>query len=380
MFDDESAEILAELSAGERVDAQRAARKVGRVARFIELNPGEFAPLELSAATGWTPLHTQCRIRLATALTTRCPATFAVFSAGDIPEYKARRIVEAVEVLSDETVALVEAEIAAQAAGLSSQQLNYRLRRAVARADPEAAARRAAAKSLARQVMHQGLDDGVGVLSVQCDVERTQLAYQRIQAQARQIKSAGDDRTMDQISTDVMMDLLAGKGFENAKVIVRLTLPASTVLGVDSKPGYLAGYGWLPAQRALELAAQKDALWQRILTDPLTGHAVDVGRRKYRPSAALRDHIEAVYPTCTGPGCVRPAHLCDLDHVTPFPQGATDQFTVRPACRTHHRLKTLGGWRVELSDNSRGLTWITKYGYRFTHQPEPIADPDVAPF
>jgi hypothetical protein len=127
------------------------------------------------------------------------------------------------------------------------------------------------------------------------------------------------------------------------------------------------------------LAVQKDAVWQRILTDPLTGHAVDVGRRKYRPPAALRDHLDAIYPTCTGPGCRKPAHLCDLDHVTPFPLGTTDQETLRPACRSHHRAKTHGGWQVELS-NSRGLTWVTKHGYRFTHEPEPIADPEPAPF
>ena len=351
-----------------------------RIAQFVALNADEFAYLEVAAVYGWTVPFAQRRIALAVALSTRFPATFAVFRAGDIEEFTARRIVEAVEVLSDADVARVEAAIAAQAAELSSQQLGRRLRRAVMAADPEAAARRAAMRSAARHMSSEQLDDAAGVLSFMADVERIDLARDRVRAIAQQIKTAGDDRSLDQIAVDVGMDLLAGKGFENAKIHVYLTLPASTVLGVDSKPGYLAGYGWLPAQRALEMAGQEDAVWQRILTDPLTGHAVDVGRRKYRPPAALRDHVRAVYPTCTGPGCVRPAHACDLDHVTPFPQGATDQFSVRPACRSHHGAKTHGGWRVELSTTGRGLTWITKHGFRFTHEPEPIADPDPAPF
>jgi hypothetical protein len=146
MFDD-GVGILAALVDVERQNAQLAAVKLGWVARFMALNPDEFASLELGAAMGWTPLYTHGQIRLATALTTRFPATFAALSAGEIPEYKAGRIVEAVEVLSDEDVARVEAEIAAQAGKLSSQQLNYRLRRAVARADPEAAARRAEART-----------------------------------------------------------------------------------------------------------------------------------------------------------------------------------------------------------------------------------------
>jgi hypothetical protein len=322
----------------------------------------------------------QSRIGLAVALTTRLPATFMAMRAGVVDEFKARRIMEATEVLSDEVCARVEAELAAQAGELNMRQLSDRLRRAVARADPAAAAARAAARSEARRVMHENLDDGAGVLTIMGDVERTHLAHQRVRALAQQIKSAGDGRTVDQICADVALDCLAGKGFDNAKVHVRLTLPATTVLGVDTKPGFLAGYGWLPAQRALELAAHQNAVWQRVLTDPLTGHAVDVGRRKYSPPAALRDHIEASYPTCTGPGCVKPAHLCDLDHVTAFPQGGTDQGNVRPACRPHHRAKTLGGWRVEKARDGRGLTWVTRHGFRVTHDPEPIADPEPAPF
>ncbi len=353
------------------------------LAQFVALHPGddgEFVPLEVAAAFKWTVSFAQKRIGLAVALTSRLPATFEALRAGEIDEFKARQIAEATEVLSDEDVARVEAAIAAQAGGLNPRQLSDRLRRAVNLADPAAAAARAAAKTAARQVIHEHLDDGAGLFTVMGDVERTQLAHDRVRALARQIKTAGDDRTLDQISADVALDCLAGKGFSNAKVQVRLTLPATTVLGVDDKPGYLAGYGWLPAQRALQLAAQQDAIWQRVLTDPLTGHAVDVGRRKYSPPAALRDHIQATYPTCTGPGCVKPAHLCDLDHLTAFPVGGTDEENVRPACRPHHRAKTVGGWRVEKSSDGRGVTWVTRHGFRIAHEPEPIADPEPAPF
>jgi hypothetical protein len=169
---------------------------------------------------------------------------------------------------------------------------------------------------------------------------------------------------------------LAGKEFQQAKVQVWLTIPATTALGVDDKPGHLAGYGWLPAQRALELAAQQDATWQRVLTDPATGQVVDVGRNKYRPPAALRDHLRVAYPTCTGPGCRQPAHRCDLDHLVPFPAGPTTSGNVRPLCRPHHNEKTHGGWRAEISRDGASLTWITKHGYRFPYEPEPIADPE----
>jgi hypothetical protein len=355
------------------------------IAEFVALHPGpdgEFVHLEIAAAYRWTVRYAQNQIAFAVALTTRLPRTFAALRAGDIDEYRAQRIMTATEVLSDEAIARVEAEIAARAGEWNVRQLNDRLRRAVLRADPAAAAARAAAKSEARRVVHVNLDDGAGLVEIQGDVERTQLAYGRVRAIAKQIKAdgGGADRTLDQITSDVALDCLAGKEFKNATVHVWLTLPGTTALGVEEKPGFLSGYGPIPARRALRLAAQTDATWQRVVTDPITGHAIDVGRDKYSPPAALRDQLRVSFPTCTGPGCVRPAHLCDQDHVVPFPQGPTDDNNMRPACRPHHRAKTLGGWRIEHLDHGRGLVWITRHGFRFTHEPEPIADPEPIPF
>jgi hypothetical protein len=372
--------LLAAGVAASREVARASAVVLARIAEFVALHKGsdgDFVHLEVAAAFHWTVSFAQDRIALAVALATRLPCTYAALRDGVIDEYKARRVMLATKVLPDELAGRVDAELAPLAGELNASQLNDRLRRAVARADPAAAAARAAAKAEARRVTHENLDDGAGLLQIQGEVERTLLAYGRIRVIAKQVKaSGGDSRTLDQITADVALDCLAGKGFENAKVHVWLTLPATTALGVDDKPARLAGYGWLPAQRALTLAAQEDATWQRVLTDPLTGAAIDVGRHRYTPPAALKDHIRAIYPTCTGPGCRRPAHLCDLDHLTPFPAGPTTSDNIHPSCRTHHRAKTHGDWRVEKAPKGRGLIWTTKLGVRYIHNPEPIADPE----
>ena len=331
---------------------------------------------EIAAVSRLNPRFVQSQIELAHTLVARLPATMAALRAGVIDEYKARRVAAATEVLSDDAAAQVEERVIPRAGECDAAKLNRRLRYAVARVDPTAAAARAEAKRASRHVRHDTLDDGAGLLTLEADVERTQLAYDRITAIARQLTTAGDRRTMDQLRADVALDCLAGKDFQHAKVHVYLTIPATTALGVDQKPGHLAGYGWLPAQRALDLAAHEDATWQRILTDPTTGHAIDIGRNKYRPPAALRDHLRVTYPTCTGPGCQQPAHRCDLDHLIPFPAGPTTSTNMRPLCRPHHNLKTHGGWRATTSHNGTNLTWITKHGYRFPYEPEPIADPE----
>jgi Domain of unknown function (DUF222) len=335
---------------------------------------GEYSSWEIAAVSCASPRHVQNRIELAHALATRLPLTMTALQDGTIDEYKARRVMLATEVLSDEMAAEVEGRVAPKAGECDTTKLNSRLRYAISRVDADGTAARTEAKRAQRQVQHDRLDDGAGLLTIQGDVERTQLAFDRATTIARDLKSAGDDRTLDQIRADVALDCLAGKGFEHAKVQVWLTIPATTALGVDDQPGHLAGYGWLPAQRALELAAQEDAVWHRVLTDPATGQVLDVGRHTYRPPAALRDHLRVAYPTCVGPGCTRPAHRCDLDHVEPFPAGLTTSANMRPLCRPHHNLKTHGGWRASISAD--GLTWVTKHGYRFSVESEPIADPE----
>ena len=54
--------------------------------------------------------------------------------------------------------------------------------------------------------------------------------------------------------------------------------------------------------------------------------------RGYQPSPSLRHLIQIRNPTCTGPGCRRPATRCDLDHVIPL----------RPR-RTHLRMQRSSG-------------------------------------
>jgi hypothetical protein len=363
-----------------RMGAELAAKQLAFLAEYTVLDEGEFdsggeySSWEIAAVARLTPRFIQSRIELAHTLATRLPRTMAALEVGVIDEYKARRVAAATEVLSDELATQVEDRVIPGAGECDAAKLNSRLRYAVARVDPEGAAARAEVKRASRQVRHDTLDDGAGLLTVQGDVERTQIAYDRLTALARQHKTAGDDRTMDQLRADVALDCLAGKDFQHAKVHVWLTIPATTALGVDAKPGHLAGYGWLPAQRALELAAQEDATWQRVLTDPATGQELDVGRNKYRPPAALRDHLRIAFPTCTGPGCRQPAHRCDLDHLTAFPAGPTISGNMRPLCRPHHNQKTHGGWRAEISADGSRLTWITKHGHRFPYELESIAE------
>jgi hypothetical protein len=138
----------------------------------------------------------------------------------------------------------------------------------------------------------------------------------------------------------------------------------TTLLGLNDQPGELVGYGPITAQTARRIA--KDASLRRIVTDPLTGEAMDLGRTRYRPSAELREWIEERDRTCTFPGCGRPAVRCDLDHRRDWDlEGETNADNLHCLCRKHHNFKTKKLWHVDINPDG-SETWTSALGFRYT--------------
>jgi hypothetical protein len=153
---------------------------------------------------------------------------------------------------------------------------------------------------------------------------------------------------------------------------VRVVVAATTLLGLDGQPGELAGYGPIPAEVARRLAADPTGTWQRILTDPVSGALLDVGRTRYTPPAALADHIRARDRTCRFPGCRMPAERCDLDHLRRYPDGPTSHCNLCTECRHHHRLKHQAGWQVHNDPaDPATITWTSPTGHTHTTHARP---------
>jgi hypothetical protein len=159
------------------------------------------------------------------------------------------------------------------------------------------------------------------------------------------------------------------------RTLVQVTVPLSTLMGLDDQPGELAGYGAIPAGVARDIAA--GGTWKRLLTDPLSGTLLNYGRTTYRPPAGLADFVRARDHTCVFPGCSRPADACDIDHRKPHPEGPTSEDNLECLCRHHHRLKHEAGWTVEYHNGVH--TWTTPDGHRYHRQPHPIAEPTPQP-
>jgi Domain of unknown function (DUF222) len=110
---------------------------------FPDGSSNDFAADEVAAALCLARVTGQQRVWLANALT-RLPETAAAFAAGALTLAKVKAIVEELAVLDDEPALAAEARVLGRAPDQTLGNLRRSLARAVAAADPAAAARRAA--------------------------------------------------------------------------------------------------------------------------------------------------------------------------------------------------------------------------------------------
>jgi Domain of unknown function (DUF222) len=157
---------------------------------------------------------------------------------------------------------------------------------------------------------------------------------------------------------------------------IRVTVAATTLLGLDDQPAELAGFGPIDAETARVIAADPDSTWRRLLTDPVSGTLLDYGTRVYRPPESLARHVRARDQVCCFPGCRQPSERCDLDHGIPYPHGPTCDANLIPLCRHHHRAKTIGGWQWR-RDPDGTVTWTAPTGHQYSMPPPTtLDDPD----
>ncbi len=90
----------------------------------------------------------------------------------------------------------------------------------------------------------------------------------------------------------------------------------------------------------------------------------------YRPSAAVVRFIRCRDLTCRFPGCTMAAEFCDIDHVVPYPIGATHPSNLLCLCRKHHHLKTFwtGDWSLTLQSDGVAV-WTAPTGRTYTTHP-----------
>lgn len=343
---------------------------------------------EVAAATGLAESDVERRLDLAMNVDGRSTVMLAMLAQGDVLLSRCTRIHEATRLCSAEDVNVIAQRVlrlCKDGSTRSHASFTRELRRQVRIHEPSDELR--AEDALVRRTAFGELhDDGMGTVVITGKGERVVAAMERVDDIARTLRAAGDGRTLTQLRSDVALDLLLqGRPPEGVDGIpgpllsapaahVNIVVSLNTLLGLDDGVAEIPGWGFLSGAHARDVALARGSVWRRLVSDPLTGAALELSTQRYRPTAAMADLVAALDGVCRGPGCTVPAFRCDNDHQIAWPKGATSVDNLNAKHRRHHNHKTRGTWTSEM-DPDGIVTWRTMGGRTYVNRRHDYDDP-----
>jgi hypothetical protein len=365
----------------------------------------EFAPHEVAAALHITPNHAAARIAAARLLASALKATGDRLRAGTLDPYRVWLITDTLTKLGSDPAAVtaaqhVEAGLLNQAAGMTGGQLRKALLKGCRQVDPDWGARMFAKNRKTRRVGFdfRGQDGLVTLYAALPPVEALAVKdrLEQLAATPAPTPSPGaeaDERCHDERMADALVTAVLGPKPDDPTspappgIVLQVTVPLPTLLGLRQDTAELIGYGAIPADMAREMAA--DAAWQLFIHSETTGHLTDQGKHSYPPGGPLGRYLVDRDRQCMFPGCPHDAGKCDKDHAEPFnqhsaqdcpapdadtcnpdqhPGGSTSAANLGCLCRRTHRAKTLGHYQVR-QDPDGTRHWTTPLGRHYTTKP-----------
>lgn len=325
---------------------------------------------------------------LAAVLRDELPRTREAMLAGRGGRHHAETMARHTVFLSREDRGRVDEELGPRLDELSPRALG---KRACARAyelDPEAHVRHAALEHAQRRVSMQPQPDTMALVSAYLPMTQAIALWGVLDREARTLRAAGDERSLDQLRADALVERVTGLGRDEApRIELQLVMPAGGAFGAaalrkvagDSRsPAVLTGGGPLPAPMARELVrSSPEVRLRRLLADPEGGTIVARDARSRRFSQADRELLLARDQTCRTPWCDAPVRAAD--HVVPWARGGeTVVENGQGLCQHCNNAKEHPGWdsKASLSVDGvqQGVAVSTPTGHRYA-SPTPRVRP-----
>ena len=310
----------------------------------------------------------------ANMLLTELPRTFEAIESGDISYHHARRIMSHAGSLPPDSRGPFEDLAVPITIEKTVKQAEPKLKDIRERMHPESIVERHKAAVEDRTVYLTGCPDGMVELTAFLPAEVGVSAFGRISAAAEALKGKDEPRTKPQRMADVFTDLILKSTTAATRGIVPtvlVTVPVRTAAGLGDEPGNLSGYGVISPEVARDLF-EKAPSFRRVLVDEDTGELLNLGRTRYRPTAAQRVAVELAHPTCEGIGCAKRADQCEIDHTDPYNEGdglgTTDFPNLHVLCAKDHRDKH--NTRIKVASIEGNLVWTLPSGLQIVTEPE----------
>jgi hypothetical protein len=381
---------------------------------------------EVMAAMHWGEGMARSRISLARKLATELPGTATGLAAGTITTMHVRLIAESLDrvtnlaecdgtcnakapvdcTCAERRRAVFEARALRACTRRTLSESRAGLNRIVRSMDPAGAqVRRAQAMRRDAYVSIRHEVDGMSSLFARMRTEHALACFSAVDALARerqeqlnQTAAEHDSAPLGMLRAEALHDLVltprtsSDDAIDAARSAVRLDVVVDlpTLLGLESRDAELLGVGPVGADVVRDLIAQDpDATLRRLVTDPRSGHLLEVGAHRYAISKHLRDFIAARDGTCRHPGCSKPASGCDIDHAVPFDAGGeSTPANLGALCRRHHQDKTHNRWSITDSETDGSCVIVSPTGRSYPRTANPVlpllehadgsASPDLA--
>lgn len=377
--------------------------------RGLQVVLEDVAREELAVALRWTGNFAQRRIDEARLLSTALPNTLSALESGAISPAHSRVMVESAQRLAVTTPPgtaafhVACAELEKRVLGVACREGLGRTRsaanRAIALVDPAGRQDRRTNALRGRGVWLRDEPDGVATLIAKLSAEHAHACY----AAVEQLAAAGavdglpfcdESDAMGVRRSLALVHLTLGTGRDEfrsedlsespamrprIRTHIDVVVDLPTLLGLQDNDGEIVGGGELAAQAIRDLvASDKTATLRRLVTDPQTGHLLDIGRKRYAVPDALREFIVMRDQRCRFPGCNARAATAEVDHALPWEGGgSTNRANLGALCKRHHQVKSLGGWEISSSDENGGCTWMSPTGNVYVHEPVSLAQSRV---
>ncbi|MCC3278929.1 HNH endonuclease [Arthrobacter sp. zg-Y40] len=353
----------------------------------------------------------------AKALTSEMPCTLQALTTGAISEWRATLLVRETACLSVEDRQRVDAEVAGDPRVLETlgdRQIIARARGAAYRLDPKAAVNRAAKAATERFVSCRPAPDTMTYLTGLLPVAQGVGVYAALSREADRLRAAGDARGRGQIMADTLVERITGQtDAGQMKVEVQLVMSDRTLLGGESEPAFVPGYGPVPAQWARDLlrgsgrdgdngrtrradgdsgggrsrntGARQSGRGQskrdksaerwirRLYADPTSGQLVAMDTRARLFPESMARFIAARDQTCRMPWCGAP--IRQIDHVHPHKDGGvTSIVNGQGLCEACNQAKEAPDWRVRPVDQPGPHTveTMTPTGHTYQSSAPPL--------
>lgn len=333
----------------------------------------ELASAEIRAALHLTRRSADIELSFALDLKQRLPQIHAMLESGVIDVQRAKTIDRHTCHLTTAAARNVVERIAEAAPQLTTGQIQARIKKLCIQADPTKAKKRYEFAIEGRRIIAEPTVDGTANLTgLDLPPDKVAAITRRVNKIARSLRGNGETRTMDQLRTDIYLDLLQGTGHTTQpKGVVHMTVDLDTLTGLAEHPGDLNGFTPVISDIARQIADdQPDAQWRYTVADTQTGHTLRSGITRRRPTASQRREVEARDTTCVFPGCRMPATDCDLDHTTTWAEnGPTAPDNLATLCRHHHLLRH-NGWSYTTLPNGSNQ-WTSPLGHTYTSWKDP---------